>query len=207
MRILAFLGVIFLGLSVLVTHLAVTFIIGVGPAFVVSTCGFLEEVEPIVQEEISLLAHLVIEAFKEDIKKPDPCDSSAIWDKFTSPDLYIELEPANLPKLCLEDANSNQVLRYPTKEKRIKLHDLLDDPNALIRYLNVGKKSEPTTVRVPLEPVKIPLETFEFSSVYHPTEFSILVMLYGVIGAILIITGTTFLAVTCLRWQKSKNNK
>ena len=162
MNKLACIAIILLGLMLLFTHLAVTFIVGAAPSFVVSTCTAVNKIELIKQGTVAFG-----EEFAKQLAKTlkQPLDQNEINFEDTNQTLFIPEEDSGTQT---DNFEQNDIL-FVTSLKETSVSGCIQDPTFSIR-------SEGQTVKFPLW-----------------------VSIYGLVGSVLIISGTTFLAITALK--------
>jgi len=161
---LAFFGVIILGLVLLVTHVVVTLIIGLGPQFVTSSYDMMRDVEGL---NIAF-ALAVKEAVEEEWAKYQ----KDVNERKSKVDIAKELAP-HFEKSFFSEKN-----RFDQ-----------NDVNELVRRLNKEAQH--------LKPHKIEMPEKSFSIRWNgPTyELETWVAIYGLVGSLMIICGTAFLAI------------
>lgn len=185
MNKLAFFGVIILGLVLLITHLVVTFIMIFGPVYIDLKYdahrfadGFKNKFEELGAEVGEELAGLIKESIQE-VKSqndtmPEPVESYD--DSFTR------------RQEALDQNDVNELVKRLNKEsKRVRVE--LGEFDKRVGELSIDIPKEQVT--------KIPMGTFTYK--YEDYELPVWRILYGLIGSLLIICGTVFLAIASLK--------
>jgi len=166
MNKLAFFGVIILGLVLLVTHLVVTLIVGLGPQFVTNTYDTMRDIEAIKEK-------LTVE-FKK-----------------TGEELEAKYQEEIKKRKLQDDTPQKQAFSF---ENREELKQILDDPNKLLKWLDERLRFEPRKIE----------KSFSIRWEGPTYELDAWVAIYGLIGSLMIISGTAFLAIALLKQRFSR---
>jgi len=169
MNKLAFFGVIILGLVLLVTHWAVTLVIGLGPQVVTESYDIMHDIEAFNKE----LATEVKKTVEEELAK-------------RKADIINQLKNGAIKKdtTCPEKSIFAGEKRFDQNEVEELVKKLNEEVNNL----------EPRIVNLPSVSAVIARPTHELGP---------WVQIYGLIGSLLIICGTVFLATALLKRLKT----
>ena len=162
MNKLAFFGVIILGLVLLVTHLVVTLIIGVGPRFVISCYDMRRDMAAFTEEtaiEIKKSIEEGLARYQEEVKER-----------------RLQGDTAKETPLCWE---------YSLDQNEVFDQNYVED---LVKSLNEKSK-----------PVRTECEWIFSKRTKGTIKFPTWLTIYGLIGSLLIICGTAFVAIALLR--------
>ena len=170
MNKLAFWGVIILGLALLVTHLVVTAVIGIGPYFVISSHKAMESLENFEREFTT-----EIEKITEDVLSQHQKDT-------TTDTVERILLDGTRKYIPLQLSGPNEVFEQNSVE-------------ALVKRLNKQSKD--------LKPIRIEMDSFTFTLDGPTYKLNIWIILYGLIGSVLIMLGTSFLAIALFKRLKT----
>ena len=176
MRKLAFLGVILLGLMLLATHLCVTFTLATGVALVSDI--FEREADEVMGE----LGSSLKEAFStlDQGESKDNPRTQRTQEEQTGPGKVPGKELGNHAKQADETAPGQANRSVPDTAE--ELRQLLESKTIPLETRTIVWKSEPITFR---------------RSYSH--EVPGWLVWYGIMGIVIILCGTTFLAIACLK--------